>query len=138
MKSISNRGFTLVEALVALVILSIGLLGVAAMQLKALQGAHMGYQRALASIIAIDVQEFSWELLASTGTCPPDDDLTGWLGTDGDGWSGLLPSVENASSISGGPDTGCVYSVTLTWGDSRLADGESVGTFDYEFKLPSG
>ncbi|MBF7055111.1 prepilin-type N-terminal cleavage/methylation domain-containing protein, partial [Halomonas sp. KAO] len=53
----SNRGFTLVEALVALVVLSIGLLGVAAMQMKALQGAHIGYQRALASIIAIDAQE---------------------------------------------------------------------------------
>lgn len=128
----------MVEALVALVVLSIGLLGVAAMQMKALQGAHIGYQRALASIIAIDAQELSWELLASTGTCPPEEDLTDWLGTEGDGWSGLLPYVESTSSISGGPSTDCEYTVTLTWGDSRLADGESVGTFVYDFKLPSG
>ena len=40
-----QRGFSLVEALIALVVLSIGLIGVAAMQLKALQSANAGYQR---------------------------------------------------------------------------------------------
>lgn len=134
MKSMSNRGFTLVEALVALVVLSIGLLGVAAMQIKALQGAHMGYQRSLASVIAIDAQERAWELLASDGTCPAASEISGWIGD----WSGLLnittaPPIANVGAVEN-----CEYRVSLTWGDDRLADGESVGTFIYDFKLPSG
>lgn len=139
MKIISNRGFTLIEALIALLILSIGLLGVAAMQMKALQGAHMGYQRSLASVIAIDAQERAWALLASSGVCPDAADLSDWLGTGNNGWSGLLPGIDTGSGIAGGgPTNDCEYTVTLTWGDERLADGESVGSFIYDFKLPSG
>lgn len=139
-----SRGFTLIEALVALLILSIGLLGVAAMQLKALQGAHMGYQRSLASLIAIDAQERAWALLAasSDGTCPEasDSDLADWLGSESEseGWAVFLPGITTGSGISGGPSDDCEYTVTLTWGDDRLAGGETVGTFIYDFKLPGG
>src|SRR5690554_3660239 len=55
-----QSGFTLIEALIALLVLSIGLLGAAAMQLKALQGAQSGYQRALASLAAQDAVERLW------------------------------------------------------------------------------
>ncbi|NCO52453.1 MAG: type IV pilus modification protein PilV [Deltaproteobacteria bacterium] len=40
-----NAGFTLIEVLVALVILSVGLLGVASMQLNGLRGNHTAYLR---------------------------------------------------------------------------------------------
>ena len=56
----SQRGFSLLEALIALVVLSIGLIGVAAMQLKALQSANAGYQRSVASVAAVDAQERLW------------------------------------------------------------------------------
>lgn len=134
MKSMSCRGFTLVEALVALVVLSIGLLGVAAMQLKALQGAHMGYQRSLASLIAIDAQERAWESLASSGVCPAASALRNWI----DDWDGLLHITSDPPIINVGAEENCAYRVSLTWGDDRLVDGESVGTFVYDFKLPSG
>jgi len=39
-----QHGFTLIEALVALAILSFGLMGIAAMQLNALNSASRGYQ----------------------------------------------------------------------------------------------
>ena len=55
-----QRGFSLIEALIALVVLSIGLIGVAAMQLKALQSANAGYQRSVASVAAVDAQERIW------------------------------------------------------------------------------
>ncbi len=53
----TQRGFSLVEALIALLVLSLGLVGVAAMQLKALQSASLGYQRSVASVAAVDAQE---------------------------------------------------------------------------------
>lgn len=56
----TQRGFSLIEALIALLVLSIGLIGVAAMQVKALQSATAGYQRSVATLAAVDAQERLW------------------------------------------------------------------------------
>ena len=52
-----SSGFTLIEALVALVIFSIGLLGLAALYSKSLVVSHGAYLRSLASIQAMDMAE---------------------------------------------------------------------------------
>lgn len=65
----SQRGFSLVEALIALLVLSLGLVGVAAMQLKALQSASLGYQRSVASVAAADAQERLWATLEPGQGC---------------------------------------------------------------------
>lgn len=49
------RGFTLIESLVALLIMSIGLLGVAALQLASLQANHGAFQRTQATFLAQDI-----------------------------------------------------------------------------------
>lgn len=64
-----QRGFTLIEALVALALLAVGLLGVAAMQLKALNAAEQGYRDAHAHLAAIDAQERLWAAFAEHGGC---------------------------------------------------------------------
>ncbi|WP_447554095.1 type IV pilus modification protein PilV [Vreelandella sp. EE22] len=64
-----QRGFSLVEALVALVILSIGLIGMAAMQLKAVHSASDGYQKTLASVAALDAQERLWAAYQASPHC---------------------------------------------------------------------
>ncbi len=51
----SSRGFTLVEVLIALVVLSISLLGLAALQTSALKFNHSGYQRSQATLLAYDI-----------------------------------------------------------------------------------
>lgn len=63
-----QSGFSLIEALIALLVLSLGLVGVAAMQLKALQSATAGYQRSVATLAAVDAQERLWAELASLGS----------------------------------------------------------------------
>jgi type IV pilus assembly protein PilV len=50
-----QRGFTLVEALVALVVLSIGLLGVAALQLSSLQSNSSAASRSQATLLAYEI-----------------------------------------------------------------------------------
>src|SRR5690554_5039593 len=70
-----SRGFSLIEALIALLVLSIGMLGAAAMQLNALQSAHIAYQRSIATLAAQDAQERLWAQMESgsgTLTCPSD------------------------------------------------------------------
>lgn len=50
-----HRGFTLIEVLVALLVLSIGLLGLAALQNTALQFNTDSYQRTQATLLAYDI-----------------------------------------------------------------------------------
>ena len=55
MKHRFENGFTLIEVLVSMVILSIGLLGMVGMQLTAMQNTQGGYMRAQASMMVYDV-----------------------------------------------------------------------------------
>lgn len=56
-QAIRPRGFTLIEILIALVIFSIGLLGLAGMQLRASEGTNTAYFRSQATLIANDMAE---------------------------------------------------------------------------------
>jgi type IV pilus assembly protein PilV len=51
----ASRGFTLIEALVALIVLSIGLLGVAGMQIAGLRANQSAASRTQASYLADDI-----------------------------------------------------------------------------------
>lgn len=61
MKSAPQRfdctGFTLIEVLITLVIMSIGLLGLASMQMQSMQQSNDSYYRSQASILAFDITE---------------------------------------------------------------------------------
>jgi type IV pilus assembly protein PilV len=50
-----SRGFTLIEILVTLVVLSIGLLGLAGLQLNGLKSNHSAYLRSQATILTLDI-----------------------------------------------------------------------------------
>nr|WP_298725680.1 type IV pilus modification protein PilV [uncultured Steroidobacter sp.] len=51
----TQRGFTLIEILVTVVLISVGLLGVAALQLTTLRGNQDAYVRSQASVLAGDI-----------------------------------------------------------------------------------
>lgn len=52
-----SRGFSLLEVLIAIVVLSIGLLGLASLQLSALQGNNQSYERSQAHILAYEIAD---------------------------------------------------------------------------------
>ena len=52
-----QHGFTLLEALIALLIFSVALLGLAAMYAQALQRSHSAYFRSMASLQVMDITE---------------------------------------------------------------------------------
>lgn len=133
MRRHAQSGFTLIEALIAVLVLSIGLLGVAAMQLRALQSAHMGYQRAVVSLAAIDAQERAWAGLSQSSphACPDPNTFDGdWAGQ----WFGGLLVDAGDSGISSTGD--CTYTVNIEWEEERYAVGESGEAFVYQFRLP--
>jgi type IV pilus assembly protein PilV len=133
-----SSGFTLLEALIAVLVLSFGLLGVAAMQLKAMQGSHVAYMRSIATLAAHDAVERLWvELGSASRTCPsPDSIEDDWINH----WSGKLPGMEDSgSAVIATVDSNCEYKITVTWSDDRFAssDGlEDVSTLSYSTRLP--
>lgn len=76
-------GLSLIEVLIALLVLSIGLVGMASLQLTSLKSAHSSYYRSLASTAALNIEERLWqevhESLDAEGECITDTDAT--LGT---------------------------------------------------------
>lgn len=127
-----QSGFTLIEALVALVVLAVGLLGLATMQIKALQGAHVAYQRTLATMAAQDMVERLWievgKNVSSAGvSCPaPNTIFVDWY----DVWSAYLPSLEDPVVNSPIPNpeaspSSCRYVITIRWEDERFFQDET-------------
>lgn len=134
---IHQRGFSLIEALIALVVLSVGLLGVAAMQLKALQSANAGYQRSVASVAAVDAYERLWAALQPGNNCDVIVDevqtiqtewLNQWLNNDD---SPLRNALEAQSIIDQASDDSCQFTVTLALSND---DNDKL---DYFFRLPN-
>jgi len=135
---IKQRGFSLIEALIALVVLSIGLIGVAAMQLKALQGATAGYQRSVASVAAVDAQELLWAELADQSCVNIDVSAVQaaweayWFGASSEtpirGFSGDI--VDSSTSSLGT----CEFRIDINL-EQNPGDIEPE-TFTYTFRLP--
>ena len=145
-----QSGFTLIEVLVALLVLSIGMLGVAAMQLKSLQGAHAAYQRSIATLAAQDAQERLWAQMALDGGGCPDWSDARQIGKADDeeesdawvaAWSGYLPGFAAASSVS--PETStlasnpdCEFTITISWDETRFSGEGDNPEFTYHVRLP--
>lgn len=134
----TQRGFSLVEALIALLVLSLGLVGVAAMQLKALQSASLGYQRSVASVAAVDAQERLWAQLATleAGQTCADINVDALEQAWANHWfqdndTPLRNVIESDSRITkGNGEDRCRFTVILA-----LSEDDN-DQFDYTFRLP--
>ncbi len=123
----ASRGFTLVEALVTLLVLSIGLLGVAALQLNSLRANHSASLRSQATFLAYEILDrmranraaaltlnaYETALGDPAPSCASvaECDLADWR-------NGLstLPAGDGAIERVPGTD---VFRVTVQWDDRR-------------------
>lgn len=154
-----QSGLSLIEVLIALAVTSIGLVGMAAMQLTTLQFVHSAHYRSMASTVALDFEERLWLELANndlTG-CPDVTDGEGspieellahwnrdYVGGAGDGvwdWSDArMLKVPNLTIAAGTPVTGMAsvteIPVTLSWNENRFSDVETTTeTFTYNVRI---
>lgn len=127
-----RNGFTLIEALVALLVLSFGVLALTAIQMKSMQSSHAAYQRSMATIAAQDLVERLWvEMADNPPLCPNGAGLTAVVDAWHLEWNPDLPSLDKAGAVA---RTGCDYVITVNWLDERFLD-EDVSEFIYEASL---
>ncbi|AMN47265.1 type IV pilus assembly protein PilV [Steroidobacter denitrificans] len=124
-----SYGTTLIEVLVTLVVISVGLLGIAGLQLVSLRNNKDATIRTQASVLAADIadrmranrtaalnDQYNLEIDTSpgTGTTIPEDDLTAWRTT-------LAQQLPNGT---GSVDriTGNVFTITIQWRERGDAD----------------
>ncbi|WP_274610364.1 type IV pilus modification protein PilV [Pseudomonas sp. TH31] len=120
----AQEGMTLIEVLVALLILTVGLLGAAAVQLNALKYTDSSRMTSQASFIAYDMMD---RIRANSGAdytvTPP---TSGNLSVTRD--QDLYDFTSNIVNFGGVSATGSVtlslrvYTITITWDDSRAAN----------------
>ncbi len=135
----TQQGLTLIEVLIALIVLSIGLLSIATLQLRSLQYSQSSFERSIAVMQANDLVERMWAGTCQLYTGPENnrvldgdvlDAITAAWQQDHAGdvsdWAGL---VADASSISPG-----VFAIDITWTDMHDESVEHV--FTYRAKVP--
>jgi type IV pilus assembly protein PilV len=128
------RGFTLIETLVALLALSIGLLGVAALQMSGLQSNLSSSWRSQATYLSYDILDriranrtSRAQYVTGLGAPPTPGgvitlDLAAWKAN----LAATLPAGDGTVAVSPADDT--VFTVTVQWDDSRGAQPPVVFT----------
>lgn len=140
MNKSNQSGFSLIEVLVALIVLAVGLLGMASLTVHSLQSNQGAYMRSQASVLAYDIAErmrFNYEGAAAATTVYTAASAT--LPTCGESgctaaqqaqldvstWrAALASSMPGATATITRSATGGLwaYQITINWTDSGAAD----------------
>lgn len=129
-----QRGFTLLEVLIALLILSIGLLGLAALQTTGLRSNEMASMRTTATQLAYDMSDRmrantagvdANEYVLTGGVAPPTGS-TAVAAMDLDAWynavialPGGRSSITQCDGTSVPPCDGITHIITVQWDEMR-------------------
>jgi len=125
-----QTGFSLLEVLISIVVLAIGLLGLAALQTTSLKNNHSAQYRTTATVLSYDIidrmrlnqtADYSLTLAATpSGATLKDTDLLAWTTS----LSNELPAGDGAIAINGD-----IVTVTVQWDDSRGSQGSNTQSF---------
>lgn len=111
-----QRGVTLVEILIAILVFSVGLLGLASLQLFSLQANQGAYHRSQAVSLAYEVVDFLRVNRARPDQALDEDLLAFWRGRAAE----HLPSGTLDDPVFSQGNS--VVEVTVRWRDDRLGD----------------
>lgn len=124
-----HDGFSMVEVLVSIVILSIGLLGAAGLLSASLRSTNTAYYRSQATVLADDILDRMRANVTAARAGHYNADFgpsfpapSGSLARfDTEEWAAVLatelPAGEGRVTVNGSAATGHVVEVTIQWGD---------------------
>lgn len=140
--SFNNKGFTLLEVMVAVLILGIGLLGLAHLQITSLKHSQSAEFRSQASILATDLldrmranqsaaQDGAYNL--NLNATPPNNtdtmakaDISRWLTRI----AAVLPQGDGAINCSAfNPDQAFICNITVSW--TEVQEDGDLGTTSF-------
>lgn len=132
-----QRGATLIEVLVAMLILSVGLLGLAGMQMTALQSNQSAYYRSQATVLAYDVIDRMranradalngvYDIALKNETCDSALEASGTLAQrDVAEWLNSLSCQLSADARGSVVRDGRLFTVSIEWNDNRGRIGDA-------------
>jgi type IV pilus assembly protein PilV len=140
-----QSGFTLLEVLVAILVLSIGLLGLAGLMASSIRNNHSAYQRTQATWLAYDMIDRMRVNRAAAIAATEDYDIAigtaasgsaGLAGADVTGWKATLSNALPAGdgSVDVNPATRAV-TVIVQWNDSRGTGGLNAQQLQVDTRL---
>ncbi len=126
-----QQGFTLIEVMVSIIILAIGLLGMAGLQTITLKNGQSAYMRSQATILAYDImdrmrinrdQAINGSYDLALGATPPagsnihQQDLTAWFAD----LDAALPAADGSIDCT---TVSNLCSIVVQWDDTRATEG---------------
>ena len=132
-----QRGFSLLEVLVSIVMLSIALLGLAGMMLSTLKSNHSAYQRSQATWLAYDIIDrmradrqgaLAQNYDVALGDASAESGVSAWK----DALAATLPAGDGSVDVN--PATRAV-TVIIQWDDSRGVGGSDAQQFEVDTRL---
>lgn len=128
------RGLTLIEVLISVLILGIGMLGIAAMQAMALRNSQSSFERGNAVVHAyaiLDAMRANADQARiggynlAMGATPP---ATGIVGTELTSWANSLRANLGPTAQGSIACANSVCTVTIRWNDERATGGNAAQT----------
>lgn len=146
--SMKQSGFTLLEVLVAVLVLAIGLLGLAGLMASSIRNNQSAYQRTQATWLAYDIVDRMRvnrpaalannynTALGSPAACAANPALAGSVAAqDLTGWKTLVACALPAGDGSVAVAANRTVTVTVRWNDSRGTLGNAAQTFQIQTRL---
>lgn len=127
----NQRGISLIEVMVAMVVITIGFTSVTLLQMRSLQASHSSYQQSLAAVQAGDLVESLWAnacVIDEAGVLTDIEETWQEAHEDNDMMPNWEGSIEPLS-------TNATYEISIAW-DDRLDSGNR-RTYTYIARIPS-
>lgn len=128
----SQQGLTLLESVIAMLVIAIGLLGVASMQVTGIKATYNADWRGRAALLAQDLtdrmrsnidiaRQGAYSDGASISNTISVSDKTNWLANV----AGTLPNGAATVVCDGACGFGAIYTLTLMWDEDRNGENEA-------------